>query len=134
MRPFEADLAHLDTIAGVGQWTAEVIVAEIGTDMSRFPSDGHLSSWAGMCPGNNESAGKRKSGKTRKGSKWLRVALTEAAYAAGRGKGTYLSSQYHRLVARRGRNKAAIAGGRELPCAKDLAMTQPQNDWAIKII
>ena len=111
MRPFEADLAHLDTIPGVGPWTAEVIMAEIGSDMSRFPSAGHLSSWAGMCPGNNESAGKRKSGKTRKGSKWLRVALTEAAYAAGRGKGTYLSSQYHRLAARRGRKKAAIAVG-----------------------
>lgn len=111
MRPFEAELAHLDTIPGVGPWTAEVIVAEIGADMSRFPSAGHLSSWAGMCPGNNESAGKRKSGKTRKGSKWLRVALTEAAYAAGRGKGTYLSSQYHRLAARRGRKKAAIAVG-----------------------
>jgi len=111
MRPFEADLAHLDTIPGVGPWTAEVIMAEIGADMSRFPSAGHLSSWAGMCPGNNESAGKRKSGKTRKGSKWLRVALTEAAYAAGRGKGTYLSSQYHRLAARRGRKKAAIAVG-----------------------
>ncbi len=70
-----------------------------------------LDSWAGMCPGNQESAGKRKSGKTRKGRKWLRVALTEAAYAAGRGKGTYLSSQYHRLVTRRGKKKAAIAVG-----------------------
>jgi transposase len=111
MGPFEEALERLDTIPGVGSWTAEVIVAEIGTDMSRFPSAGHLASWAGMCPGNNESAGKRKSGKTRKGSKWLRVALTEAAYAAGRGKGTYLSSQYHRLVARRGKKKAAIAVG-----------------------
>ncbi len=111
MGPFEAALEQLDTIPGVGQWTAEVIVAEIGTDMSQFPSAAHLASWAGMCPGNQESAGKRKSGKTRKGSKWLRVALTEAAYAAGRGKGTYLSSQYHRLVTRRGKKKAAIAVG-----------------------
>jgi len=114
MGPFEAELAALDTIPGVGPWTAEVIIAEIGTDMSRFPSAGHLASWAGMCPGNNESAGKRKSGKTRKGSKWLRVALTEAANAAGRGKGTYLSSQYHRLVARRGKKKAAIAVGHSI--------------------
>ena len=114
MRPFEAELAALDTIPGVGPWSAEVIIAEIGTDMSRFPSAGHLASWAGMCPGNNESAGKRKSGKTRKGSKWLRVALTEAANAAGRGKGTYLSSQYHRLVARRGKKKAAIAVGHSI--------------------
>ena len=111
MRPFRADLEHLDTIPGVGQWTAEVIAAEIGTDMSRFPSAGHLPSWADMCPGNNQSADKRKSGKTRKGSKCLRMALTEAAYAAGRGKGTYLSSQYHRLAARRGSKKAAIALG-----------------------
>jgi len=114
MGPFEAALEGLDTIPGVGRWTAEVIVAEIGTDMSHFPSAGHLASWAGMCPGNNESAGKRKSGKTRKGSKWLRVALTEAAQAAGRGKGTYLSSQYHRLAARRGKKKAAIAVGHSI--------------------
>ena len=114
MGPFEAELAALDTIPGVGPGTAEVIIAEIGADMNRFPSAGHLASWAGMCPGNNESAGKRKSGKTRKGSKWLRVALTEAANAAGRGKGTYLSSQYHRLVARRGKKKAAIAVGHSI--------------------
>lgn len=114
MGPFEAELVALDTIPGVGRWTAEVIIAEMGTDMSRFPSAGHLASWAGMCPGNQESAGKRKSGKTRKGSKWLRVALTEAAQAAGRGKGTYLSSQYHRLAARRGKKKAAIAVGHSI--------------------
>src|SRR6266540_2204015 len=84
MRPFEEEIALLDTIPGVGRWAAEVILAEIGTDMGRFPTAGHLASWAGMCPGNNESAGKRRSGKTRKGSPWLRVTLTEAAYAAGR--------------------------------------------------
>lgn len=111
VRPFEAALERLDTIPGVGRWTAEVMVAEIGTDMGHFPSAGHLASWAGMCPGNHESAGKRQSGKTRKGSKWLRVTLTEAAQAAGRGKGTYLASQYHRLAARRGKKKAAIAIG-----------------------
>ena len=113
MRPFEPVIALLDTIPGVGRWTAEVILAEIGTDMTRFPTAGHLASWAGMCPGNDESAGKRKSGRTRKGSPWLRVALTEAAYAAGRGK-TYLSAQYHRLITRRGKKRAALAVGHSI--------------------
>ena len=90
LRPFEAQLTILDSIPGIGRWSAEVILAEIGPDMSRFPTAGHLASWAGMCPGHDESAGKRRSGKTRKGSPWLRVTLTEAAYAAGRGKGTSL--------------------------------------------
>lgn len=111
MRPFEEALARLETIAGVGRRTAEVVMAEIGSDMDRFPTAGHLASWAGMCPGNNESAGKRKSGKTRKGSPWLREALTEAARAAGRTKNTYLASQYHRIAARRGANRAAVAVG-----------------------
>jgi len=94
MRPFTALIALLDTIPGVSRWTAEVLLAEIGFDMGRFPSAGHLASWAGMCPGNRESAGKRKSGRTRKGSPWLRVALIEAGHAAGRGK-TYLAAQLH---------------------------------------
>jgi hypothetical protein len=93
----------------VEQRTAQVIISEIGTDMSRFPSANHLASWAGLCPGNNESAGKRKSGKTRKGDQWLRRALVEVAWAASRTKETYLSSQYHRLVARRGKKKAIVA-------------------------
>ncbi len=110
--PFQPVLDALDTIPGIGQWTAQVIVAEIGSDMTRFPTPGHLSSWGGMCPGQHESAGKRFSGRTRKGNPWLRVALTEAAYAAGRGKGTYLSETYHRLIARRGKKKATVAVGR----------------------
>jgi transposase len=112
--PFDELLVRLDTIPGVGRWTAEVLVAEIGTDMSRFPTDGHLASWAGMCPGHHESAGKRQRGTTRKGPPWLRTALTEAAYAAGRSKNTYLSAQYHRLVVRRGRKKATIAVGHSI--------------------
>lgn len=111
MRPFEEALGRLQTIPGVGHRTAEVIAAEIGVDMSRFPTAGHLASWAGMCPGNNESAGKRKSGRTRKGSPWLREALTEAARAAARTRQTYLSAQYHRLAARRGAKRAAVAVG-----------------------
>ena len=111
LRPCEAELERLATIPGVGRRTAELLVAEIGTDMRRFPTPGHLASWAGMCPGNNESAGKRRNGKTRKGSPWLRAALIEAARAAGRTKRTYLAAQYHRLAARRGTKRAAVAVG-----------------------
>jgi transposase len=111
LRPFEAELEQLATIPGLGRRTAEVLVAEIGTDMRRFPTPAHLASWAGMCPGNNESGGKRRSGKTRKGSPWLRSMLIEAARAAGRSKRTYLSAQYHRLAARRGTKRAAVAVG-----------------------
>ena len=114
LRPFEAQLVILDSIPGIGRWSAEVILAEIGPDMGRFPTAGHLASWAGMCPGHDESAGKRRSGKTRKGSPWLRVTLTEAAYAAGRGKDPYLAGRYHRLLVRRGKKRAAIAVGRTI--------------------
>src|SRR5207245_8269773 len=94
------------TIPDVQRRTAEVIVAEIGTDMSVFPTAGHLASWAGLCPGNDKSAGKRRSGRTSKGSKWLSIALTEAAQANTRSKDTYLSAQYRRLRARRAHKKA----------------------------
>jgi transposase len=111
LRPFVAAVARLDTIPGVGLRTAETLVAEIGTDLGRFPTSGHLASWAGMCPGNDESAGKRRTGTTRKGDQWLRAALIEAAQAAGRSRGTYLGAQYHRLAARRGKKKALVAVG-----------------------
>ena len=111
LRPCEEAMERLATIPGIGRRTAEILLAEIGADMSRFPTSGHLASWAGMCPGNDESAGKRRSGKTRKGSPWLRSALIEAARAAGRSKGTYLAAQYHRLAARRGTKRAAVAVG-----------------------
>jgi len=109
MLPFEEDLERLDTIPGVARRTAEQIVAETGTDMSRYPSAAHLCSWAGLAPGNNESAGKQKSGRTTKGNPKLRRALVEAARAAARTKNTYLSSLYHRIAARRGANRAAVA-------------------------
>jgi transposase len=109
VRPFEDALTRLDEIPGVGRTTAEVIVAELGTDMSRFPTDAHAASWAALCPGHHESAGKRQSGKIRKGNRSLRVALVEAAHAAGKTHHTYLSAHYHRLAARRGKKKAAIA-------------------------
>lgn len=79
--------------------------------MDRFPTDGHLASWAGMCPGNNESAGKRKSGRMTKGSPWLKATLVQIAHAAGRSKNTYLSALYHRLVPRKGKKRAAVAVG-----------------------
>ena len=111
LRPFVTALARLDTIPGVGQRTAETLVAELGTDLHRFPTAAHLASWAGMCPGNYESAGKRGRGTTRKGDPWLRTALIEAAQAAGRTRGTYLAAQYHRLAGRRGKKKALVAVG-----------------------
>ena len=112
--PHEAAVQLLIGIPGVSYRTAQVILAEIGTDMSRFPTSGHLASWAGMCPGNNESAGKHKSGRTRHGSKWLRIALIEAAHAAARSKDTYLAAHYHRIRGRRGPSKAAVAVGHSI--------------------
>jgi len=107
--PFAEAVELLDTIPGIDRTSAKAILAEIGTDMSRFPSAGHLASWAGMCPGNNESAGKRKSGKTPKGDRWLRRSLTQAAWAATHTKDSYLGAQYHRLAPRRGKKRAVIA-------------------------
>jgi transposase len=107
--PWSPLLALLLTIPGISRRTAEVVLAEIGPDMRRFSSAGHLASWAGICPGNNESAGKRGPGTTRKGSVWLRQALVEAAKAAARTKGTYLASQYARLKGRRGHARATLA-------------------------
>jgi len=113
--PFMAEaVSLLDTIPGVGQQVAETIVSEIGVDMTRFPTAGHLASWAGMCPGNNESASKRKHGKTTKGSPYLRVALVQAAWAASHTKQTYLSAQYQRLVKRIGKKKALVAVGHSI--------------------
>jgi transposase len=112
--PFARQLDLLMTIPGVKQRTAEVLIAEIGVDMSVFPTPKHLASWAGMCPGNDQSAGKRRSGKTRKGSKWLRATLTEAAIAAARTKDSYLAAQYQRLRGRRGHSKAVTAVGHSI--------------------
>jgi transposase len=108
-RPFEEAVVLLDTIPGVGRETAEVIVAEIGTDMGRFPTANHLAAWAGVAPGNNESGGKRRSGRTRQGNKPLGAALNQAAHGAARTKDTYLSAQYHRLARRIGKKKAIVA-------------------------
>ena len=112
--PFSDKVKLLDTIPGIDRRMAETLIAEIGVDMSQFPTHRHLASWAGMCPGNEESAGKRRSGKTRKGSKWLRSALTESARAAARSKETYLAAQYARLRGRHGSKKAAVAVGHSI--------------------
>lgn len=109
LRADEEVISLMDTAPGINRRLAEIVLAEIGSDLSRFPSAHHLASWAGVCPGNNESAGKRKSGKTRKGSRWLRQALIEAAHGAGRTKHTYLGAQFRRLAARRGKKKAVVA-------------------------
>lgn len=110
MRPFARQRELLATIPGVGQTTAEVIIAETGGDMSRFRTAANLASWAGVCPGHHESAGKRKSGKTRHGNRWLSAALGTAAMAASRTKDTtYLGARYRRLVPRLGKKKAIVA-------------------------
>ena len=113
--PFVREAVELlQTIPGVGLRVAEVIVSEIGVDMQRFATDGHLASWAGMCPGNNESAGRRKSGTTTKGSIYLCNALVQAAWAATHTKETYLAAQYKRLVKRKGKNRALVAVGHSI--------------------
>jgi transposase len=112
--PFARARDHLDTITGVGKRAAECIIAEIGVDMAVFPTAAHLASWAGLCPGNNITGGKRRSGKTRKGDVWLVEVLVECAWAASRARDTYLAAQYWRLARRIGKKKAAIAVGHSI--------------------
>lgn len=106
---WEKAITLLDTIPGVARQTAELLLAEIGSDMSQFPSDAHLAKWAKLCPGNCESAGKRYSGRTGHGNHWLRSGLMQAAHAAVKCKGTYLQAVYQRLVKRLGKQKAIVA-------------------------
>jgi transposase len=107
--PFAQEMALLQTIPGIAQRTAEVLLAEVGPDLTPFATAEHLASWAGVCPGNNESAGKRRSGRTRKGNQWLRSGLLQMAWAASRTKNTYLAAHFRRLSARRGAKRAAVA-------------------------
>ena len=107
--PLVEELERLQTIPGIGPRTAQVLVAEIGIDMSRFPTAGHLASWAKICPGNNESAGKRRSARTGLGNNWLRAALIESGWSASRSRKTYLGAQFRRIAARRGAKRAVVA-------------------------
>ncbi len=127
IRPFEAQLAVWDSLPGIGTRLAQIIVAEIGADLKPFEDADHLASWGGMCPGNNESAGKRRNGKTRKGSKWLRRALTEAANAAAHTKHSYFRAQYFRIASRRGKQRAAIAVGHALLVTGYYLITRQQS-------
>ena len=109
MVPFQKESKLIQTIPGISEVNASAILAEIGADMSQFPDEAHLSSWAGVCPGNNESAGKKKSGKTQKGNSFLKGTLTEAAWAASKTKKTSYNAFYHNLVRRKGKKKTLVA-------------------------
>ncbi len=126
LAPFAAALAPLDSIPGINKRTAEVIIAEIGIDMEPFPSEHHLASWAGLCPGNNESAGKHKPGKTRKGNRWLRMALIEAALAAIRKKDSAFGARYRRIMRHRGHKKAVVAVAHAMLRTIDHVLTDGQ--------
>ena len=112
--PFASARDHLDTITGVGKRTAEVMLAEIGADMTCFPTAQHLVSWARMCPGNNITGGKRRSSTTEHGNRWLKAALVEAAWCVAHTRDTYLSAQFWRLARRIGKKKAAVAVGHSI--------------------
>ena len=114
MAPLAEEVRRLTTIPGVEARAAQNILAEIGPDMGQFATAGHLASWAGVCPGNDESAGKRRSGQATRGNRWLRQAVVQSAWAAARSKDTYLSAHYRRLAARRGKKRAALALGHTL--------------------
>lgn len=136
--PLAPEVELLQTVTGIQRRAAEGIIAEIGVDMSRFPTAGHLASWAGMCPGNHESAGKHRGGRSRPGSKWLGALLAEAAAAAGHSKGTYLGAQHRRLTGRIGYSKAnkAVAHSILVACWHILSTHAPYQDlgedWFIK--
>jgi transposase len=115
MSPLEKQMVtKLDEVPGLDVRSGQNIIAEIGTDMSRFPTAAHLSSWAGLCPGNNQSGGKRKNGKTRKANRWLKTALTQAAWGASRTRNSHFAARHRQLSKRRGKKRASIAIARGL--------------------
>jgi transposase len=114
MIPFRKEETLIQTIPGISKTTASAIIAEIGVNMSQFPTDAHLASWAGMCPGNDESAGVKKSGRIRKGNSSLKATLTEVAWAASRTKGSAYSAIYNNIAKRRGKKRALIALGHRI--------------------
>jgi transposase len=127
LRPFQATLERWDQIPGINRRIAEVLIAEVGVDLNQFKDAAHLASWSGICPGNHESGGKRKSGRTRKGSKWLRRALVEAAHGAARTKDKYFKNLYHRLAGRRGKKRAIVAVGHSLLVTGYYMITRGRN-------
>jgi transposase len=114
MVPFAEARDHLDSITGVGKRSAECLIAEIGVDMTVFPTSAHLASWGSMCPGNNITGGKRRSGKTMKGNRWLGETLNQCAVAASHTRDTYLAAQFWRLTRRIGKKKATVAVGHSI--------------------
>jgi transposase len=128
LKPFRESAQHLSTMPGLSAVSASVIVAEIGVDMSRFKTPGHLVSWAGLCPRNDESAGKRRSTRLRHGGNWLKTTLVQCAWAGVRVKGGYLQAQFHRLRARRGAKKAILAVAASMLTAA-WHMLRNQTDW-----
>lgn len=132
--PFEEAIERLDAVPGIGRRNAEDILAEIGTDMSRFPSAAHLASWARLCPSNHESAGKRKAVSTGHGNRWLRSSLTQAAQAAANKRDSYFRAQYQRLSARRGKKRAAIALAHTLLVVIYHLLSRPQPDHDLGLL
>lgn len=127
MPPFEWAAGLLMTMPGVERTAACALIAEIGADMSRFPSSRHLASWAGLCPGNNESAGKRRSGKSHRGNRWIKAVMTEIAWAATRTKKSYSGAQFRKLAGHRGKKRALVAVANSLLQAVWYMLTQRQN-------
>ena len=138
MVPFVTARDRLDSITGIGKRAAECIIAEIGVDMSRFPTAAHLASWAGVCPGNNITGGKRRSGTTNRGNRWLGEILNQCALAASKTRNTYLAAQYWRLARRIGRKKAAVAVGHSIlvicwhVLSKDCDYEDLGGDWFVR--
>lgn len=130
IRPFASQIQLLDSVTGVGEVAAQVILAELGVDMSVFPTEGHCASWARICPAQHESAGKRKAVRIGKGSRWLRTVLIECAHGAARSKDTYLSARYRLLARRRGKKKAIVAVAHEILVASYRALKsgEPYQD------
>lgn len=114
LSPYEVKFKDIQSVTGVKDISAASVIAEIGVNMSKFPDEAHLSSWAAICPGNNESAGKKKSGKTRRGNNYLKATLTESAWAASRTKGAALNAVYHIIARRRGKKRALVAVGHRI--------------------
>jgi transposase len=131
MSPLEREAVKtLDAVPGFDVRSGQVVVAEIGTDMTRFPSDAHLASWAGICPGNHRSAGKRKTGRTRQANRWLKAALTQAAWGAGRTRKSYFAAQHRRLTTRRGAKRATIAVAHSLLVIAYYLLSDPAAKYA----